>query len=98
MVPVREYIRQRKADGTLKGRAGVEEGHVRGLRTEDFFGSGRGRAQPGLGDLDRDEKEETRGSRTEDDEESSSDGTEEGEDRFRDSAYQDAETAPVPVR
>jgi SpoVK/Ycf46/Vps4 family AAA+-type ATPase len=41
MGPVREYIRRKKADGTLKGRKGVDEQDVRGLRTEDFFGRAR---------------------------------------------------------
>src|SRR3954451_25449886 len=52
MGPVREYIRRRKEDGSLarevrSGRAGgqrkeVLAHEVRGLRTEDFFGRGKG--------------------------------------------------------
>jgi ATPase family AAA domain-containing protein 1 len=38
MGPVREYIRRKKADGTLRSSRGVAAGDVRGLRTEDFFG------------------------------------------------------------
>ncbi|KAI2483119.1 ATPase family AAA domain-containing protein 1-A [Pyrenophora tritici-repentis] len=47
MGPVREYIRRKKADGTLRSSRAVAQGDVRGLRTEDFFGRGRG-----LRDLD----------------------------------------------
>jgi SpoVK/Ycf46/Vps4 family AAA+-type ATPase len=36
MVPMREYIKAKKADGTL--RKGVNPDEVRGVRTEDFFG------------------------------------------------------------
>jgi SpoVK/Ycf46/Vps4 family AAA+-type ATPase len=36
MVPMREYIKAKKADGTL--RRGVNPNEVRGVRTEDFFG------------------------------------------------------------
>lgn len=53
MGPVREYIRRKKADGTLRSNKAVAQGDVRGLRTEDFFGRGRG-----LRDLDT--LEETR--------------------------------------
>ncbi|KAJ4359136.1 mitochondrial dynamin GTPase Msp1 [Ascochyta clinopodiicola] len=42
MGPVREYIRRKKADGTLKSSRGVRDEDVRGLRTEDFFGRGKG--------------------------------------------------------
>jgi SpoVK/Ycf46/Vps4 family AAA+-type ATPase len=43
MGPVREYIRRKKADGTLKSsRGGMTHDDVRGLRTEDFFGRGKG--------------------------------------------------------
>jgi ATPase family AAA domain-containing protein 1 len=36
MVPMREYIKAKKADGTL--RKGVNPEEVRGVRTTDFFG------------------------------------------------------------
>lgn len=36
MCPVREYIREKKAQGALK--RGVDPADVRGIRTEDFFG------------------------------------------------------------
>jgi SpoVK/Ycf46/Vps4 family AAA+-type ATPase len=39
MVPMREYIKAKKADGTL--RKGVNPDEVRGVRTEDFFGRKR---------------------------------------------------------
>ncbi|EFQ90376.1 hypothetical protein P3342_007951 [Pyrenophora teres f. teres] len=42
MGPVREFIRRKKADGTLRSSRAVAQGDVRGLRTEDFFGRGRG--------------------------------------------------------
>ena len=42
MGPVREYIRRKKADGTLRGSKAVKAADVRGLRTEDFFGKGKG--------------------------------------------------------
>jgi SpoVK/Ycf46/Vps4 family AAA+-type ATPase len=36
MAPMREYIRQRKASG--KGMSQVNPNHIRGIKTEDFFG------------------------------------------------------------
>ncbi|OCL14318.1 AAA-domain-containing protein [Glonium stellatum] len=45
MAPVREYIRKKKAEGSLE--RGVVPEDVRGLRTEDFFGKWRARAEPG---------------------------------------------------
>jgi SpoVK/Ycf46/Vps4 family AAA+-type ATPase len=42
MGPVREFIRKRREEGTLRNGRAVGEGDVRGLRTEDFFGRGRG--------------------------------------------------------
>jgi SpoVK/Ycf46/Vps4 family AAA+-type ATPase len=41
MVPMREYIRQQRASGTPMSR--VNPDHVRGIRTEDFFGRQGGR-------------------------------------------------------
>jgi SpoVK/Ycf46/Vps4 family AAA+-type ATPase len=38
MGPVREFIRRKKADGTLRSSRSVDPKDVRGLRTEDFFG------------------------------------------------------------
>ncbi|KAF2877507.1 P-loop containing nucleoside triphosphate hydrolase protein [Massariosphaeria phaeospora] len=97
MIPVREYIRRRKAAGTLNGSQGVLPQDVRGLQTDDFFG--RSQAQKDLRDLDevRDSVVNAKeGSRrvhtTEESEDGSSEGTESGEERFRDSAYQDAES------
>lgn len=96
MGPVREYIRRKKADGTLKSSRGVAQGDVRGLRTEDFFGRGKGLRE--LDSLD-DTREEMnarvrRGNvhtTSESSEEaSSSESTASGDERFRDSAYQDA--------
>lgn len=42
MVPMREYIRQHRASGAAMSR--VNPAHVRGIRTEDFFGGPGGRA------------------------------------------------------
>ncbi|KAL2261261.1 hypothetical protein VTK26DRAFT_4501 [Humicola hyalothermophila] len=41
MVPLREYIRQHRASGASMSR--VNPDHVRGIRTEDFFGRHAGR-------------------------------------------------------
>ncbi|KAK4238629.1 cystathionine beta-lyase [Achaetomium macrosporum] len=41
MVPMREYIRQHRASGAAMSR--VNPDHVRGIRTEDFFGRRGGR-------------------------------------------------------
>ncbi|KAL2200662.1 P-loop containing nucleoside triphosphate hydrolase protein [Corynascus similis CBS 632.67] len=41
MVPMREYIRQQRASGA--GMSRVNPDHVRGIRTEDFFGRRGGR-------------------------------------------------------
>ena len=101
MGPVREYIRKKKADGTLKGSRGMQPQDVRGLRTEDFFGRGRAaREMEGLDDVRDSVVNAKDGSRrvhtTEESEDASSEGTtESGEERFRDSAYQDAETGVV---
>lgn len=98
MGPVREYIRRKKADGTLRSSRGVAQGDVRGLRTEDFFGRGKGlRDMETLDDRAEDLNARVRSrvhttSESEDVEEvSSSDSTASGEERFKDSAYQDAE-------
>lgn len=41
MMPMREYIRQHRASGAAMSRVNPE--HVRGIRTEDFFGRRAGR-------------------------------------------------------
>jgi ATPase family AAA domain-containing protein 1 len=100
MSPVREYIRRKKAEGKLSGREGVKEGDLRGLRTGDFFGRERARREA-------EEVDEGRGSVVESreggnrrvhttSESGSETSTENGEydekrERFRDSAFQDAE-------
>ena len=99
MGPVREYIRKQRADGRLRHRSArpMQAADVRGLRTEDFFGQGRAKMQ--FEELD-DKDEVTNGRRvhtTTDTEEESSEGTQSSvetgkqNERFRDSAYQDAE-------
>lgn len=99
MGPVREYIRKKKADGTLKSRRAVAAGDVRGLRTEDFFGTGRGMKDIDTLDETREEmnervrRREVTASEDEVEEVSSSEETASGDERFRDSAYQDAEAA-----
>ncbi|EAT79926.1 hypothetical protein HBI56_147140 [Parastagonospora nodorum] len=100
MGPVREYIRRKKADGTLKSSRTVAAGDVRGLQTADFFGTGRG-----LKDLENlDDTREEMNSRVrsrvhttseESEEASSSSNTESGDEKFRDSAYQDPEPAAI---
>ncbi|KAF2113473.1 P-loop containing nucleoside triphosphate hydrolase protein [Lophiotrema nucula] len=103
MGPVREYIRRKKADGSLRySKHGVQPSDVRGLRTEDFFG--RGKAQRDLANLD-DVKDEVvnvkdgvgrRIHTTEESEDgSSSSSTASGEEKFRDSAYVDAAAEAV---
>ncbi|KAF2019353.1 AAA-domain-containing protein, partial [Aaosphaeria arxii CBS 175.79] len=102
MGPVRELIRKKKADGTLKkggnrGGRGVQANDVRGLRTEDFFGQGRGLREV-VDELDdvRDEVvnikdgNSRRVHTTEESSEGSGYSTESGgeDPRFRDSAYQ----------
>ncbi|KAF2125167.1 AAA-domain-containing protein [Dothidotthia symphoricarpi CBS 119687] len=52
MGPVREFIRRKKAEGTLGSSRGVAQGDVRGLRSEDFFGRGRGLREVGV-DVER---------------------------------------------
>lgn len=85
MGPVREYIRKKKADGSL-GRGVVPE-DVRGLRTEDFFGKWRRGAEPGdqevVPSIDRGISSVH--TETEESEESS-----EVDEEFQDSAYQEA--------
>lgn len=100
MGPVREYIRKMKKEGRL--RQGVNPGDVRGLRTEDFFGRGRGLREVDELDEVLDEvvggKEGAAARRihtTEESDASSSDTTESAEDKFRDSAYHDVEGARV---
>jgi SpoVK/Ycf46/Vps4 family AAA+-type ATPase len=98
MGPVREYIRKMKKEGRLKSGRGVDPDAVRGLRTEDFFGRGRGLREAEL-DHVKDESANTKdGGRRVHTTEESEDGSssiESGEERFRDSAYQEAEDAPV---
>lgn len=99
MGPVREYIRRKKADGTLRGRKGVDEQDVRGLRTEDFFGRARAAEEmaKNLEDLDDVVVSVHEGARkihTTTDEESS-EGTESGEDAFGDPAEVGIPTTPV---
>lgn len=95
MGPVREYIRRKKADGTLRSSKGVVQGDVRGLRTEDFFGRGKGLRELSAVDDTREEMNARVRSRihttSESEEVSSSDSTASGEETFKDSAYQDVE-------
>lgn len=109
MGPVREYIRRKKADGTLKNSRGVAADDVRGLRTEDFFGRGKGlREMNGVDDTREEMNARVRGMgggggrvhTTEEEEESSSasEETASGDERFRDSAYQEANVEAAVVR
>ena len=85
MGPVREYIRKKKADGSL-GRGVVPE-DVRGLRTEDFFDKWRRGAEPGDREVvpSVDRGISSVHTETEESEESS-----ETDEEFQDSAYQEA--------
>jgi len=98
MGPVREYIRKMKKEGRLKGGRGVDPDAVRGLRTEDFFGRNKGLREAELDDV-ADEivntKEGSRRIHTTEESEDESTSTESGEDKFRDSAYQEADATPV---
>jgi len=100
MGPVREYIRKMKKEGRL--RHGVNPTNVRGVRTEDFFGRGRGLRE--LDELDdvRDEvvnvKDGSRRIRSVEDSSSditSNSSSESPDPPFRDSAYQDGEATPA---
>jgi SpoVK/Ycf46/Vps4 family AAA+-type ATPase len=88
MGPVREYIRRKKADGTLRGRKAVDERDVRGLRTEDFFGRARAAEElaKSLEDLDDVVVSAREGARKiyTETEESSSEGEESREEVFGD--------------
>lgn len=95
MGPVREYIRRRKADGTLQSSRGVAQRDVRGLRTEDFFGRGKGSSEMNAVDDTREEmnarvRRAVVHTTSESEEASSSASTASGDEKFRDSAYQDA--------
>ncbi|CAN9323629.1 unnamed protein product [Alternaria alternata] len=105
MGPVREYIRRKKADGTLKSSKGMAQGDVRGLRTEDFFGRGKGLREMESVDDTREEMNarvrstvHTTSEESVSEEASSSESTASGEDRFRDSAYQGAANEEAVVR
>jgi hypothetical protein len=96
MGPVREYIRQRRSMGGAKGgrrRAeDMEAKDVRGIRTDDFFGRARAKAEmEGLDEVVDDEvvnvadggrRIHTTDSSAEEGDESS-EGTQSGEERFR---------------
>ncbi|KAB2105456.1 hypothetical protein AG0111_0g6107 [Alternaria gaisen] len=105
MGPVREYIRRKKADGTLRSSKGMAQGDVRGLRTEDFFGRGKGLREMESIDDTREEMNarvrstvHTTSEESVSEEASSSESTASGEDRFRDSAYQGAANEEAVVR
>ncbi|RYO73357.1 hypothetical protein AA0113_g101 [Alternaria arborescens] len=105
MGPVREYIRRKKADGTLRSSKGMAQGDVRGLRTEDFFGRGKGLREMESVDDTREEMNarvrstvHTTSEESVSEEASSSESTASGEDRFRDSAYQGAANEEAIVR
>lgn len=100
MGPVREFIRRKKADGTLKSSRAVAANDVRGLRTEDFFGTGRGMKELDTLDETREEMNARVRSRVhttseESEEGSSSASTASDDERFRDSAYQDPEHSAI---
>ena len=91
MGPVREYIRRKKADGTLSSKRGaMGQDDVRGLRTEDFFGRGREVRQMESVDDTREEMNNrvrsTVHTTEESEEASGSESTASGEDGFREAA------------
>ncbi|CAN9103290.1 unnamed protein product [Alternaria sp. RS040] len=105
MGPVREYIRRKKADGTLRSSKGMAQSDVRGLRTEDFFGRGKGLREMESIDDTREEMNarvrstvHTTSEESVSEEASSSESTASGEDRFRNSAYQGAANQEAVVR
>jgi SpoVK/Ycf46/Vps4 family AAA+-type ATPase len=96
MAPVREYIRAKRSQassGAARSAGGMQAQDVRGLQTDDFFGRGRAAKElSALDDVDDEvvnvkggssRKIHTLDSSAEDDEESS-EGTQSGEERFRD--------------
>lgn len=93
MVPVREYIRQKKAEGSVGKRGAMQAQEVRGLRTGDFFGQARAARQAKLmEEIDGDVKVGSRG-RVVETSDSSAEGEgsrDSSEERFPDSAYQEA--------
>lgn len=90
MEPMREYIRKITKNGRL--RSGVDPNDVRGLQTEDFFRRDRGLLE--AQDVDDGDKDEPR-IVEESDSTGSDASTESAEDRFKDSAYHEAEAARV---
>jgi len=98
MGPVREYIRKQKANGTLQSSRGMAQADVRGLRTEDFFGRGKGLREMHSVDDTREElnarvRSTAQVHTTEEEEEDSTSGSSEitasSDEKSRDSAYQD---------
>lgn len=78
----------------------MAQGDVRGLRTEDFFGRGKGLREMETVDDTREEmnarvRSQVHTTSEESEEASSSDSTASGEERFRDSAYQGATNEAV---
>jgi SpoVK/Ycf46/Vps4 family AAA+-type ATPase len=99
MGPVREYIRLAKKEGKLKN--GVDTDAVRGLRTEDFFGRGRGlklEVDDDVDEIDEDSNVPNGGAdgakrvhTTEESDDETPSSPASGNEKFRDSAYQDAQ-------
>jgi SpoVK/Ycf46/Vps4 family AAA+-type ATPase len=106
MGPVREFIRKRREEGTLRNGRAVGEGDVRGLRTEDFFGRGRGIREMASVDDTREEmnnRVRQQVHTTEEEDESSEesaddDGESFTEDRLRDSSSRPAAAEHAVVR
>ncbi|KAF1828575.1 AAA-domain-containing protein [Decorospora gaudefroyi] len=88
MGPVREYIRKRKVDGTLRESRSVAREDVRGLRTGDFFGAKGGGNGVEVSAREMDDRVRGRVVADEEEEEeeveSSSEGTASGEERVGD--------------
>ncbi|KAF1922427.1 AAA-domain-containing protein [Didymella exigua CBS 183.55] len=96
MGPVREYIRRKKADGSLRSSRGVRDEDVRGLQTDDFFGRGKGTKE--MQALDETAEEMNARSRrihttSESSEEASTDDSTSGDEKTR--QYDDPEPSAI---
>ncbi|KAF2824317.1 AAA-domain-containing protein [Ophiobolus disseminans] len=98
MGPVREYIRRKKADGTLKSSRTVIPGDVRGLRTEDFFGTGRGMKELDMLDESREDMNKRVRSRVHTTSEEASSSSSSGAVESADEGYREVEAEAARVR
>jgi len=91
MSPVREYIRKKKADGSVGKRGAMQAKEVRGLRTDDFFGRARAARQAReMEKVDGEDEKVASTGRIVEATDSSAESSDSSEERFRESAYQEA--------